>query len=88
MVQTYQQRWQHWESGHTQPDPEEVGKLSDAFGVSSDYLLGRDTTAKPYPKDFDKEMLLLREEMKQYGPDSIKRLRKLLPLIFDKSKGK
>ena len=38
---TYQQRYAHWETGHTRPDPDELKKIADVFGVSSDWLLGR-----------------------------------------------
>ena len=40
---TYQQRYAHWENEITKPDPEELKKLADVFGVSSDWLLGRKT---------------------------------------------
>lgn len=82
-VGTYQQRYQHWESGHTRPDPDELSQLSKALGVTTDWLLGSDEKEKPYPKDFDKEMFLLKEDLKKYGPESVKRIRKMLPLIFE-----
>jgi hypothetical protein len=59
--------------------------------VSIECLIGNDESVKPYPKEFDKEMFLLREEIKQYGPESVKRIRKMLPLIFEpksKKRGK
>lgn len=31
-----------WESGSRTPNPETMGKLADFFGVSVDYLLGRE----------------------------------------------
>ena len=41
---TYQQRYAHWENEITKPDPDEIKKLADVFGVSSDWLLGRKTS--------------------------------------------
>lgn len=86
---TYQQRYAHWETGHTRPDPDELKNIADVLNITADWLIGRDAAAKPYPTELDREIFLLREEAKQYGPDSVKRLRKMLPLIFEqKPKGK
>lgn len=38
-----------WESGKWQPDNDTLIKLADFFGVSVDYLLGRDTQKSPAP---------------------------------------
>lgn len=43
-LDTYQQRYAHWENGITNPDPEEIKKLADVFGVSSDWILSRKTS--------------------------------------------
>ena len=40
-----------YESGKRQPDFETVLKLADYFGVSVDYLLGRDTKEPPLTDD-------------------------------------
>ena len=87
-IGAYQTKYQGWEKGRVEPDIDTIKKLADALGVSTDWLLGRDETAKPYPTEFDKEIFLLREAAKQYGPESVKKIRKMLPLIFDKKKGK
>lgn len=36
------QAYSHYENGQRQPTPETLQKLADYFGVSVDYLLGRD----------------------------------------------
>ncbi len=87
-VGAYQSKYRNWESDINEPDLDTINRLADILGVSADWLLGRAGTEKPYPTEFDKEMFMLREEIKQYGPESIKRLRKMLPLIFDKPQKK
>ena len=85
LVGTYQQRYQHWESGHTRPDPEELKKLADGFGVSTDWLLGSSKSV-PRISEFEKEMLLLREEAKPYGAEAVQKLREILPVIYKQKK--
>ena len=84
----YQSKYRNWESDINEPDIPTINKLADIFGVTTDWLLGRDDKTKPYPTELDKEIQMLREEMTQYGPDSVKRIRKMLPLIFDHPKKK
>lgn len=57
----------NWESEKTRPTHDNLEKLADLYGVSVDYLLGRDAPAevqkeKPVPKDelSDDERELLR----------------------------
>lgn len=33
-----------WETGSATPDPEMIVKISDLFGVTADYLLGKETS--------------------------------------------
>ena len=40
------QCYQGYETGYRQPTPEMLCKLADIFGVSVDYLLGRETAQK------------------------------------------
>lgn len=87
-VGAYQTKYQNWECDVHEPDIATIKRLSDALGVSVDWLMGLDEAVKPYPKEFEKELFLLKEEAKKYGPESIKRLRKMLPLIFDQPKKK
>lgn len=37
-----------WETGKATPNPETISKISEIFGVSTDYVLGRDEK-KPAP---------------------------------------
>jgi transcriptional regulator with XRE-family HTH domain len=84
-VGAYQSKYKNWETDINEPDIQTINKLADTLGVSADWLLGRDEPpAKPYPKEFDREMFLLREEIKPYGPERVKWLRKMLPLLLDK----
>jgi transcriptional regulator with XRE-family HTH domain len=39
-----QNAYSYWETGRNKIDNESLNKLADFFGVSVDYLLGRDTT--------------------------------------------
>lgn len=42
----------NWETEKREPDNESLKKMADYFGVSVDYILGRDEE-KPIPKDED-----------------------------------
>jgi len=85
-VGAYQSKYRNWESDINEPDLDTINKLADILGVSSDWLLGRSGTGKPYPTELDKEVYMLCEEIKHYGTEGVQRLRKMLPLIFEKTK--
>ena len=88
-VGAYQSKYRNWEADINEPDMETINRLADVLGVSSDWLLGRSADAKPYPSELDKEMHLLREAVQPYGVDAVRRIRKMLPLIFsDKRRDK
>ncbi len=36
--------YNQWENGKRQPDYQSLSKIADYFGVTTDYLLGRDTS--------------------------------------------
>lgn len=80
----YQTKYQNWEAGKNEPDMDTIKKLASALGVSLDWLLGKDEASKAYPTEFDKEIFLLREDARKYGSEGIKRLRMMIPLIFEK----
>ena len=42
-----------WESGRKVPSAKSTAKLADYFGVSDDYLLGRENEKKPTPVSGD-----------------------------------
>ena len=39
-----------WESAQSVPDLDKILLLSDYFEVTTDYLLGRTSVSKPYPR--------------------------------------
>jgi len=44
-----QQAIAKWEKGVSEPDAENISKLADMFGVTTDYLLGKSKTPYPVP---------------------------------------
>lgn len=52
----------HWETGKREPDNETLSRLADFFGVSIDYLLGRNETKNP-PNVFDVDGIVSFEEI-------------------------
>lgn len=83
LIGAYQTKYQGWEKGRVEPDLETIAKICDVLNISADWLLGRDEKKQPYTSDYEKEVHMLREEAKPYGSDGVKRLRKMLPLIFE-----
>jgi len=83
-VGAYQSKYRNWESDINEPDFATFNKLCDVLGVSADWLLGRDQKPQPYPSEYEKEVHLFREEARPYGAERVKKLRKILPMIFDK----
>lgn len=61
------QSYQTYEYGKSVPSAEVIVKIADAYGVSTDYLLGR--SDMPNPTNFDerevKEAFAAREELRQ-----------------------
>lgn len=63
-----------WENGTRKPDVETVSYLADYFGVTVDYLMGRDepTTAQPVPADPRREKVhRLLDEMDEQALDGL-----------------
>ena len=63
-----------WENGTRKPDVETVSYLADYFGVTVDYLMGRDepTTAQPVPADPRREKAhRLLDEMDEQALDGL-----------------
>lgn len=63
-----------WEKGITCPFPDTLQKIADYFHVSTDYLLGRKTTAE------DMKSMLLQPTDTKANPDRLE-LMKLIPRI-------
>jgi len=53
----------YWERGDFEPDNESLIKLADYFGVTIDYLLGRDSPTSASFQAYDDEALALMDEM-------------------------
>ncbi|MGN1346450.1 MAG: helix-turn-helix domain-containing protein [Eubacteriales bacterium] len=55
----------NWESGKRTPDAEMLGRIADTFGVSVDYLLGREEDEGSVPTELDRciEQLKKRPEL-------------------------
>lgn len=57
----------HYETGRREPDPDMLGRIANALGVSVDYLLGREeketTALKKAPADMRAEAKELLENM-------------------------
>ena len=47
----------NWESGKTQPTPENLKRLAALFGVSVDYLIGRADEASMVLSTFERDLL-------------------------------
>lgn len=64
----------NWETGKREPDHESLKKMADFFGVSVDYLLGRDEK-KPTPETEDGRDPLEKQlnELLSLSSDEIKR---------------
>ena len=52
-----------WETNKRQPDNDTLGRLADFFGVSIDYLLGREEKIKNPPNVFDVDGIVTFEEI-------------------------
>lgn len=49
----------NWETGKREPDYEMLSRIADFYGVTVDYLLGRDQKAKPAENDRLEENTIL-----------------------------
>ena len=67
-----------YETGKREPDFETLLKLGDYFGVSTDYLLGKNTKKEPAPVSqggHSKTALAFAERFKDFTPEEWKKLR-------------
>lgn len=53
----------NWERGKTKPSHENIVKLADLYGVSTDYLLGR--SDEPTQQESDDDLFDLREQVRR-----------------------
>ncbi len=66
----------NWETGKRQPDNESLIKMADLFGVSIDYILGRDNDEMP------EEIVILNRAAKKMTPEQRKKLLDVAKTIF------
>jgi transcriptional regulator with XRE-family HTH domain len=88
-IGTAQQTYGHWETGRTEPDHATLIRIADFFGVSIDYLLGREATPTSNmqktnlsPEDLD--LIELVRDIKKLPED----YRKIVDTIIEINKGK
>lgn len=70
-----QQAIAKWETEKATPDPEMLIKIADFFGVTTDYLLGRDETnqeSNTQKLEFSQEDLMLLHQIKRLTEDKRK----------------
>lgn len=67
----------NWEMGNRQPDYDSLIKMADLFGVSTDFILGRDTD------DISEEMVILNRAAKKMTPEQRKKLLDVAKRIFE-----
>ena len=69
-----------WESGKRQIDNNTLKSLADFFGVSVDYILGRD---QEEPAQDDVEIRVLTRGVKQLTPEQIKKRNEIIAMLWD-----
>jgi len=72
--------------GKRNPSRKTLERLSQGLGVSVDEILSSKPPiqSKEYPTDFDKEILLFKEDVRKYGVDGVRTAREMLSVIFRK----
>jgi len=75
-----------YELGHRQPSLELLGKLAEFFGVTTDYLLGRndgETGVSNTPSDIPDELLILARNAGGLPEESRKALYEMISTTYD-----
>ncbi|PGS83986.1 transcriptional regulator [Bacillus cereus] len=70
-----------WKSQN--PTVEKLQKVADYFNVSTDYLLGRETT--PHDDFCDEDFFAIERAAKKLDPVDRQKLRKIMELTFEKA---
>ncbi|MDA2567388.1 helix-turn-helix transcriptional regulator [Bacillus cereus] len=65
------------------PSSERLSKVADYFNVSTDYLLGRETT--PEKDLYDEDFFAIERAAKKLDPADRQKLRKIMELTFEKA---
>lgn len=75
-----------WEKGTRKPDAETVAQLADYFGVTIDYLMGRDETAHQQPEPVDEQLQLFRSLLSQMNDDQRERAAEYMRFLISQRK--
>ena len=68
----------NWEMGNRQPDNDSLFRMADLFGVTIDYILGRENDEMP------DEIIILNRAAKKMTPEQRKKLLDVAKTIFEK----
>lgn len=80
----------HYETGRREPDPDMLGRIANALGVTVDYLLGREETPatspapQKAPADMRAEAKMLLERM---SDDEYQQALEILRVLHNSSRG-
>lgn len=83
---TYQ-AYAHYETGRRQPDPEMLLKMANLFGVSTDYLLGRDETPTlTIPKTLTDTQIAFTEGIKDLDEEELQQIADFVDFLKNRKK--
>ncbi len=83
---TYQ-AYAHYETGRRQPDPEMLLKMANLFGVSTDYLLGRDETPTlTIPKTLTDTQIAFAEGIKDLDDEELQQIADFVDFLKNRKK--
>ena len=83
---TYQ-AYAHYETGRRQPDPEMLLKMANLFGVSTDYLLGRDETPTlNIPKTLTDTQIAFAEGLKDLDDEELQQIADFVDFLKNRKK--
>lgn len=83
---TYQ-AYAHYETGRRQPDPEMLLKMANLFGVSTDYLLGRDETPTlTIPKTLTDTQIAFTEGIKDLDEEELQQVADFVDFLKNRKK--
>lgn len=70
-----------WEAGKTQPTPEHITELAQAFGVSTDWLLGKDAEIDDLLNEVD---LSFRQAVAGLPPEDVESIRSFIQFVRER----
>lgn len=74
-----------WEAGKTQPTPEHITELAQAFGVSTDWLLGRDDIIADLLNEVD---LSFRRAVAELPAEDIESIQSFIQFVRERRRGR